>query len=126
MRKSLMTTIGIGTEADFFARGRKIARLADAGEPLPFERTVTMEEFSELAQFMSPGRLALIQQVREHEGTITELANRLGRHRNHVSKDVAALEDKGFFIVKDEVLPGHGRAKLVSMPKGKMRIVATI
>jgi len=121
-----MTTIGIGTEADFFARGRKMARLADTGESLPFERTVTMEEFSDLAQFMSPSRLELIEQVREQEGTITELANRLGRHRSHVSKDVAALEKRGVFIVRDEVLPGHGRAKRVSMPKGKIRIVTTI
>jgi len=126
MRKTLLTTIGIGTEADFFARGKRIAKMADSGEPLPFEKTVTLEEFAEFAQFMSPGRMALIAKVREHQGTITELATRLGRHRNHVSKDVAALEQKGFFIVKEEVLPGHGRAKMVSMPKGKMRITATI
>ena len=37
-----------GTEHDFFQRGKKLARLADMGQPLPEERTVSFEDPAEL------------------------------------------------------------------------------
>jgi predicted transcriptional regulator len=126
MTKVRTTTIGTGSEAEFFERGRNIAALADAGLPLPVEKRVTFGEFSELAQLLTPARKELVDAVRAQEGSIQELANRLHRDRSKVSRDVAVLASKGVFIVKDEVLPGHGRMKRVSTPPGKVRFVTTI
>lgn len=121
-------TIANGTEAEFFEQGKMLAALVDAGQidKLPYERRVTFGEVAEIARLLTPVRQQLVEEVRAHKGSIQELADRLERHREHVSRDVAALASKGIFIVKDEVLPGHGRQKIVSMPPGKVRIVATI
>ena len=119
-------TIANGTEAEFFQRGRQLAALADAGEQLPYEKRVTFEEIAEIAQLLTPVRRELVQQVRAHKGSIQELADRVARNRAHVSRDVSALASKGIFIVKEEILPGHGRQKIVSMPPGELRIVAIV
>lgn len=126
MSKARTVTIANGTEAEFFERGRSLAELADAGKPLPFERRVTFGELAEIAQLLTPARQQLVEEVRAHKGSIQDLANRMARNRAHVSRDVSALASKGIFIVKEEILPGHGRQKIVSLPTGKLRIVATI
>ncbi len=42
----------VGTEQEFFQRGKMLARLANQGEPLPEERTVSFEDPSEIQRLL--------------------------------------------------------------------------
>lgn len=44
-------TLKAGNEQDFFHRGKVLSRLADAGQPIPIERTVSIES---LPKFTEP------------------------------------------------------------------------
>ena len=46
------------TEEEFFERGRALARLADAAEPIPEEHIVSFEELADLLSLSMPAHLA--------------------------------------------------------------------
>ncbi|PMS38546.1 hypothetical protein B0G57_102128 [Trinickia symbiotica] len=50
------TQIGTGTEAEFFARGKRLARQADRGERLVETHIVTFQDPAEVAQLPDVGR----------------------------------------------------------------------
>lgn len=54
-----------GTEQDFFNRGTTLARLADAGKPLPEERTVNFEDSAELLRLLTVSRLDVFRSVKD-------------------------------------------------------------
>ena len=45
-------TLKAGNEQDFFRRGKVLARLADAGQPMPEERTVSFEDPADLLRLL--------------------------------------------------------------------------
>ena len=62
-------TIKTGTEEDFFKRGRKLAKAADRGEPLPDERIVSFEDPADLMKLITAARLALFRAIKEQPGS---------------------------------------------------------
>lgn len=105
--------VAIGTEEDFFARGRVVAAAADLGEAIKPSHSITFENPEELLNFMTPKRLLLLKALREQASSITNLAERVHRDRSAVSKDLVLLQKAGVVNVETKLSPGHGTIKMV-------------
>ncbi len=103
-----------GTEQDFFKRGRKIAKAADLGQPIPEETIISFEDPADVTKLITTARLALFRAVKECPGSITQISTRLRRDRSAVKRDIDELERAGLVMVSTKILPGHGRMKEVS------------
>ena len=115
-----------GTEEDFFKRGRQLARAADRGEQLPDERIVSFEDPADLMKLITSARLALFRAVKEMPGSITQISERLHRHRSAVKRDVDELELAGLVTITEKVLPGHGRMKEVRATANRFSLQADV
>ncbi|MGO4882107.1 MAG: MarR family transcriptional regulator [Bryobacteraceae bacterium] len=111
MRK---TEIRVEPTEAFFARGRKLARLADHGGRIPPSRVVAFDDIESMLQVLTAKRVLLLKQVRATPGSITDLARKLKRDRSAVTRDVQALERVGVLRVTEKSLPGHGRQKWIA------------
>jgi predicted transcriptional regulator len=122
----MKTIIKTGTEAEFFKRGRQIAKLADQGKTIPAQRTISFEDPEQISRLITPARLAVFRAVKEHPCSITGLAARLHRDRSAVKRDVDELERYGLVTVAAKVLPGHGQMKEVSVAATQFKLEATL
>ncbi len=109
----MRTVIKVETPAEFFVRGKAIAKLADQGKAIPREHIIAFEDPEDMARLITTAKLALFREVRHSPGSITELSERLHRDRSAVKRDIDELEKAGLIEVKDMPLPGHGRKKEV-------------
>ena len=69
--------IKTGTTADFFKRGRKVAKLADQGARLAEEQIISFEDPGDVLRLLTTARLALFRTIKERPGSITDVAERL-------------------------------------------------
>ena len=53
--------LGPGTEADFFASGKRVARGADRGEALVETRTMTFEDPADAAHLLTEARIGVFR-----------------------------------------------------------------
>jgi predicted transcriptional regulator len=99
----------------FFEEGREVARLADAGKPIPKRQTISFERIDDLLEYLTPKRVALFEALKAYARppSISDMARDLGRDRAAVKRDVDALCRLGILSVDEAILPGHGRQKLV-------------
>jgi len=51
--------LGPGTEADFFASGKRLAHDADRGEALAETRTITFEDPADAVQLLTEARIGM-------------------------------------------------------------------
>ncbi len=109
----MRTVIKVESPADFFKRGKVIAKLADQGKQIPGEHIIAFEDPEDMARLITTAKLALFREVRQSPGSITELSERLHRDRSAVKRDIDELEKAGLIAVQDMPLPGHGRKKEV-------------
>ena len=116
--------IKTATEDDFFKRGKKLASLADTGQILPQEHTITFEDPLEMVRVLSAARIVLLRTVKMYPGSITSLSTRLKRDRSAVTRDVAILKKAGLVTVEQKVLPGHGRMKEVKTTAHRLKLEA--
>ncbi len=102
-----------GTRDEFFARGKKIAKMLDERKTLTPYRAIVFEDPDDLVLFLTKMKLSLLEALRKHPYAISDLAKKLHRSRASVDKDVRLLESVG--IVKSEyvVNPGHGRHRII-------------
>jgi len=119
-------TLKAGNEQDFFRRGRVLARLADAGQPLPEERTVSFEDPADLLRLLTASRLEVFRSVKGEPGSITVIADRLHRDRSAVKRDVDQLAQAGLVTVETKTLPGHGLMKEIRAAAGVFRLEAMV
>lgn len=113
-------------EADFFQRGRELARLADRNESLPEECVISFEDPTEMLELLTAARLTLLRAIKEQPSSITQLAQRLHRARGAVKRDVDKLASYGLVAVESIVLPGQGRMKEIHPRAGRLRLEASI
>ena len=111
--QEMRTVIKVEGPADFFKRGKLVARLADQGRGIPREHIIAFEDPEDMARLITTAKLALFREIRQGTGSITELALRLRRDRSAVKRDIDELEKAGLIEVQDMPLPGHGRKKEV-------------
>jgi predicted transcriptional regulator len=119
-------TLKAGNEQDFFRRGRVLARMADAGQPVPEERTVSFEDPADLLRLLSASRLELFRSVKGEPGSITAVAGRLHRDRSAVKRDVDQLAQVGLLTIETKTLPGHGLMKEIRAAAGLFRLEAMV
>lgn len=100
-----------GTEADFFQRGRTIAKAADAGEALAPTHLLTFADPADMLAVFTPKRLELFKALQVQSDSITALAERVNRDRSSVSRDLTVLEKAGVVSMKSRPHPGHGLIK---------------
>jgi hypothetical protein len=67
----MKTRIETGTEAEFFARGRRLARQADRGEPLIETHIVTFDDPAELAPLLTQARIGLFSTIKAEPASNT-------------------------------------------------------
>ena len=111
--KNTVIETGTGSEAEFFARGRRIAQQADLGAPIPEAHIVTFEDPADLARLLTAARIGLFQAIKAEPASITGIATRLHRDRSAVKRDVDALLQAGLVSVETAVNAGHGNHKVV-------------
>ena len=119
-------TLKAGNEKDFFRRGKVLARLADAGQPIPEERTVSFEDPADLLRLLTVSRLDVFRSVKAEPGSITVIAGRLHRDRSAVKRDVDQLARVGLVTIETKTLPGHGHMKEIRAAAGIFRLEAMI
>jgi predicted transcriptional regulator len=110
----------------FFARGRKLAKLADRGDPIPSNRVVAFEDVESLLHVLTEKRVLLLGQVQKTPTSISALAKTLSRDRSAVTRDVRILKHFGVIQVTERPLPGHGRQKWVSPLAGEIHLTAVL
>ena len=111
-------TVTEGAEG-FFRRAHAHARALDAGERLPNEVVIAFENPVDMMKMLTVERLRLLNSLREAgETRIADLADRLGRDKRAVSRDVNAMRVPGLILTKYVTNAGHGR-NLVVMPSAK-------
>ena len=123
MRKTEIRVEGMDA---FFARGRKLAKLADRGDPIPSNRVVAFEDVESLLHVLTEKRVLLLGQVQKTPTSISALAKTLSRDRSAVTRDVQLLERFGVIQVTERPLPGHGRQKWVSPLAGEIHLTAVL
>ena len=119
-------TLKAGNEQDFFRRGKVLARLADAGQPIPEERTVSFEDPADLLRLLTASRLDVFRSVKGEPGSITVIAGRLHRDRSAVKRDVDQLAQVGLVTIETKTLPGHGLMKEIRATAGVFRLEAMV
>ncbi len=119
-------TIKTGTPEQFFERGRKIARIADAGGRIPAHTVLSFEDPADVLRLLTPARLAVFQAARDQPGSITALSDRLKRDRSAVKRDVDELEKAGLLKTEMQVLPGHGLMKHVRLAARRFNLEARL
>ena len=119
-------TVTLGDEDAFFARGKTIAAIADAGKPIPNEWIISFGDPADLLKMLTPARLELIGALKSGPSSITAISDRLNRDRSSVSKDVEQLQVCGLLHVVQKVLPGHGKQKEVSLTAPRMQLQAML
>ena len=123
MRKTEIRVEGMDA---FFARGRKLAKLADRGDPIPSNRVVAFEDVESLLHVLTEKRVLLLRQVKKTPTSISALAKKLNRDRSAVTRDVQLLERFGVIQVTEKPLPGHGRQKWVTPLSGEIHLTAVL
>jgi predicted transcriptional regulator len=119
-------TLKASNEEDFFRRGKVLARLADAGQPMPEERTVSFEDPADLLRLLTASRLDVFRSVKGEPGSITVIAGRLHRDRSAVKRDVDQLAQVGLVTIETKTLPGHGHMKEIRASAGIFRLEAMV
>lgn len=120
------TEIRVERVDSFFERGRKLAKAADPGDPIPSGAVVAFEDVEALLQVLTAKRLLLLKQVKETPASISVLAKKLKRDRSAVTRDVQVLERFGVIRVTERPLPGHGRQKWIAPLAGEIRLTAVL
>jgi predicted transcriptional regulator len=103
-----------------------LARLADANQPIPEERTVSFEDLADLLRLQTASRLDVFRSFKGAPGSITVIAGRLHRDRSAVKRDIDQLAQVGLLTVETKTLPGHAHMKEVRAAAGVFRLEAMV
>lgn len=105
-----------GTVEEFFTSVKTIMRSADKGESIKQRSaTLTFTDPVEMLHCLSASKIKLINSIRNHPDTITNIAKTTKRNRTAVYRDVSELEKFGLVKTHEEINPGHGRHKIVEL-----------
>jgi len=111
---------------EFLGRARKLARLADAGKPIPESVVISFEDPADMLAVLTPARLALFRVIKQKPGSIASIAQTMKRDRSAVTCDVAALGKAGLVTIFEKPHPGHGRVKEVRARANAIKLEALV
>jgi predicted transcriptional regulator len=119
-------TVNTGSIENYFTEIRSIAKKIDCNKPILPEFTLTFEDPGDMFAVMTPVRLALFRAAKAELSSISVLAQRLGRDRSTVKKDVDVLVAAGLLDIEEVPLPGHGRQKFVKVMADRIQLHAVV
>jgi len=116
-----------GTVEDFFSTVKDVMRSADENKSVnPTFATLTFVEPTEMLRFLSETKIKLIQSIRNHPDTITNIAKVIKRDRSSVNRDILELKKFGLVKIHEEINPGHGKHKIVELVSTHLKLEAII
>jgi predicted transcriptional regulator len=122
-----LVRVKIGTVEDFFSNVKDVMRAADSDEPIKRRAaTLTFVDPSEMLHLLSATKIKLINSIRKHPDTITNIAKVIKRNRASVYRDINELEKFGLVRTHEEINPGHGRHKIVELVAPMLKLEAYI
>ncbi len=119
-------TVKTGSVEEFFDRVKQVMRAADRNESLSPSQTLTFADPQEMLTFLSGTKIKLINTIREHPDSISNIAKATHRNRAAVSRDIHEMEKFGLVKTYEEINPGHGRHKVVELVATKLKLEAYI
>jgi len=107
---------------------RAVARAGklDRREPIKAEITITFDNPLAMLEVLTAERIRLVQKIRTKSSSISALAAALGHDPKSVRRDVRKLERAGVVRTREEINPGHGRAKVVEPVAHECQLTAVI
>ena len=124
--KALMVVDESGT-AGFFKRARAHAKMLDRGQKIPAEIVIAFERPEDFFRMISSERVRLLKMLgSEGERPLSDLAERLGRNRRAVSRDVNTLKEHGLVTTRYVTNAGHGRNLVVTRAAKRLELKAAI
>ena len=105
---------------------KNVMRTIDRGESLKPSRTLVFEDPHDMLHFFSETKIKLINVIRKHPDTITNIAKVTKRNRAAVYRDIHEMEKFGLVKTHEEINPGHGRYKIVELVAPTLKLEAYI
>lgn len=120
-------TVKTGSIDDFFSKVSSTMQSADRNESLK-ERCATLVfvDPTEMLRFLSAAKIQLINCIRNHPDSVTNIAKTIGRNRASVYRDIHEMETYGLVKTHEEINPGHGRHKIVELMAPALKLEAFI
>lgn len=122
----MKTIVQIATTAEFFQRGREVARLADRGARMVAQRIISFEDPADIAALLTPKRLALFSAVSAMPESIADVAARLQRNPRAVSQDVNLFVRLGIFVFESTQDASRGQRRKVRAATHELEIRCVI
>lgn len=101
-------------------------RKLDKKEPIKPSYTLVFEDPLEMLQFLSETKLKLINSIRKHPDSISNIAKAIKRDRAAVCRDIKEMEKFGLVKTFEEINPGHGKHKIVKVVAKRLKLEAYI
>ncbi len=120
--------VKIGSEGfeAYAKRALARARKLDRRERIKPEIRITFEDPLAMVEVLTAERLRLLNKVRTRSLSISALAAALRRDPKSVRRDVVKLERAGVVRTREEINPGHGRAKIVEPVAREYHLTAVL
>lgn len=128
-RKSLnILTVKTGSIKDFFASARNVMRAADKNEFIKKRcATLTFVDPTEMLHFLSASKIKLINIIRNHPNSISNIAKATHRKVEAIRRDIREMESVGIVKTHTEInSTGHGRHKIVELAAPTLKFEAFI
>lgn len=118
--------IKMGTADEFFSDLHKIAHALDTKKNIKPIRKLIFQDPIELLRFLTESKIKLINHIRKHPDSITNIAKAVHRNRVAVQRDVSEMEKFGLVKISEEINPGHGKHKIVKLVSSTFKLEAYI
>ena len=112
-KSEVIFTVKTEPREEFFARGKRLAKMLDKGGEIPASRIISFEDPEDLVNFLTKTKQALLAALRKKPDSISGLAHKLHRSRAAVDRDVQQLESIGIVESEYMINPGHGRCRII-------------
>jgi predicted transcriptional regulator len=126
MKKPKSITVKTGTVDEFMAHVKNVMHAADKGEPIKPSYTLTFTDPKEMLHFLSDKKIELINLIRNHPDSITNIAHAIKRNRAAVYRDIREMKKFGLVQIHEEINVGHGRHKIVELVADRLKLEAYI
>ena len=128
-KKTVKSVVEIktGSVEEFFSNVESVMRAADKG--LPIKKRCTSLSFvdpTEMLHFLSATKIKLINRIRNHPDSVTNIAKAMGRNRAAVYRDIHEMEVFGLVKIHEEINPRHGHHKIVELTAASFKLEAYI
>lgn len=93
-------------------------------EPIDREKNIGFATVGDLLDCLSRERIRLCEAARRQPGSVTALAQTLGRDRRAVTRDVHRLAELGLLRLRKAPNPGHGQITVVEASADRFELRA--